>query len=110
MDLLDDDMGIGLLIFYYTLSGFLRTDIKFSMIFLLIGYYKNALYVIRSEDKDFHVAKKFYPNVEWSLGWCCVLVRSVAKNGCTALAQSTCSLLCHAECNGEWHSNGLLYE
>ena len=37
MDLLDDDMG-RLLIFYYTLSGLLRTDIEFSMIFLLIGY------------------------------------------------------------------------
>ena len=38
MDLLDDDMGIWLLIFYYTLSGLLRTDIEFLMIFLLIGY------------------------------------------------------------------------
>jgi hypothetical protein len=38
MDLLDDDMGIWVLIFYYTLSGLLRTDIEFSMIFLLIGY------------------------------------------------------------------------
>lgn len=45
MDLLDDDMGRWLLIFYYTLSGLLRTDIEFSMIFLLIGYnvlYKNS--------------------------------------------------------------------
>ena len=38
MDLLDDDMGRWLLIFYYTLSGLLRTDIEFSMIFILIGY------------------------------------------------------------------------
>ena len=38
MDLLDDYMGIWLLIFYYTLSGLLRTDIEFSVIFLLIGY------------------------------------------------------------------------
>jgi hypothetical protein len=41
MDLLDDDMGIWLLKFYNTLSAFLRTDIEFSMIFLLIGYNSN---------------------------------------------------------------------
>ena len=38
MDLLDNDMRIWLLIFYYTLSELLRNDIECLMIFLLIGY------------------------------------------------------------------------
>jgi hypothetical protein len=38
MDLFDDDMGRWLLIFYYALSGLLRTDIEFLVVFLLIGY------------------------------------------------------------------------
>lgn len=38
MDLLDDDMGIWLLIFSYTSSGLLLTDIQFLMIFHLTIY------------------------------------------------------------------------
>ena len=50
MDLLDDDMGRWFLIFYYTLSGLLRTDIEFSMIFLLIGY--NVSCISRVQTKE----------------------------------------------------------
>jgi len=66
---------------------------------------EQALCAVRNEDNNFRGAKKFYRNGEWTLAQCCVPVRSGAENGGTALAQSACPLLCHAERSGVWHSN-----
>jgi hypothetical protein len=49
MDLLDDDMGSWLLNFYYTLPGLLRTEIEFSMIFLIGCKVTNVWHVPKAE-------------------------------------------------------------